>query len=80
MVWNVNPILLHLGPFVVRWYSLLFAGGFLVGYFVIRKMFEAEGRDAGEPAVAGEPALPRLEDLDRMREVIARFVPRGKDT
>ncbi len=45
MVWNVDPILFHLGPFVVRWYSLLFAGGFLTGYFVLRRMFAAEGRD-----------------------------------
>lgn len=30
--WQVNPVLLHWGPFTLRWYGLLIATGLLVGY------------------------------------------------
>ena len=28
--WNVDPVLLHLGPISLRWYSLLFVSGFIL--------------------------------------------------
>ena len=31
VIWDIDPILLHLGRFEVRWYGLLFALGFLLG-------------------------------------------------
>jgi phosphatidylglycerol---prolipoprotein diacylglyceryl transferase len=31
VIWDIEPILLHLGRFEVRWYGLLFALGFLLG-------------------------------------------------
>lgn len=40
--WNVNPEIFHLGPFSVRWYGLLFASGFLLGYYVGEKMLKSE--------------------------------------
>ncbi len=40
--WDVSPILFDAGPFQVRWYGLLFALGFLVGYFIVRRMFIRE--------------------------------------
>jgi phosphatidylglycerol---prolipoprotein diacylglyceryl transferase len=43
--WNPNPDILHLfGPFTLRWYGVLFSAGFVVGYFLMRKMFRREGR------------------------------------
>lgn len=42
MYWNGDPIALELGPLSVRWYGLLFASGFYVGYLVIQRMFRAE--------------------------------------
>jgi len=44
-VWNVDPILLKLGPLQVHWYGLFFAGGLLLGYAIIRKICQFEGKD-----------------------------------
>lgn len=41
VTWDM-PYGLELGSFTLRYYSLLFAGGFFAGYFVIKKIFEAE--------------------------------------
>lgn len=43
--WNVNPEIFHLGPFSIRWYGLLFAIGFLSGYYQGERMFKFEGID-----------------------------------
>ena len=45
MIWNIDPVIARIGPFAVRWYSLFFALGFLVGYFITKKMFQKEHRD-----------------------------------
>ncbi len=34
----VNPVLLELGPLQIRWYGLLYAAAFLLGYFILRKL------------------------------------------
>lgn len=41
--WNVNPEIFHLGPLSIRWYGLLFATGFLLGYYIGERMFRSEG-------------------------------------
>lgn len=41
--WNANPTLFSLGPVSVRWYGLMFAVGFTVGYMIVSKMFRHEG-------------------------------------
>ena len=43
--WNVNPEIFHLGPFSIRWYGLLFAVGFLSGYYQGERMFKFENID-----------------------------------
>ncbi len=40
--WNVSPELFSLGPISVRWYGLMFALGFLIGYQIMFKMFKFE--------------------------------------
>ncbi len=40
--WNVNPEIFQLGSFSVRWYGLLFASGFLIGYYIGEKMLKSE--------------------------------------
>lgn len=40
--WSVSPEIVQIGPFSLRWYGLLFALGFLLGLFMVRKMFLAE--------------------------------------
>ncbi len=41
--WNTSPELFSLGPLSVRWYGLMFALGFLLGYNILTKMFRHEG-------------------------------------
>ena len=40
--WNFNPEIFHLGPFSVRWYGLMFALGFILGYNMVEKEFKHE--------------------------------------
>ena len=41
--WDVNPEIFRIGNFAVRWYGLLFASGFVIGYYIMRKIFANEG-------------------------------------
>jgi prolipoprotein diacylglyceryl transferase len=40
--WDVSPELFSLGPLTIRWYGLLFALGFLIGFKLMTKIFEHE--------------------------------------
>lgn len=42
LVWNPNPIIAEFGGFALRWYSLLFATGFIISFFILRKQFLEE--------------------------------------
>ncbi len=42
IVWNVNPDIFHLGALTVRWYGLLFAMAFLVGYKIMEHVYKTE--------------------------------------
>lgn len=54
--WNVDPVIFSIGSLGIRWYSLLFVGGFIVGYYIFRWFFKKEG---GDPAVV-DPLLYTL--------------------
>lgn len=41
--WDVDPEIFHIGSFVIRWYGVLFASAFLIGYFIMQSMFKKEG-------------------------------------
>lgn len=41
--WSFDPVLFSLGPLTVRWYGLLFVGGFFAGQWLLARMFKAEG-------------------------------------
>ncbi len=41
--WDVNPEIFRIGNFAIRWYGLLFASGFLFGYYIMRSFFRNEG-------------------------------------
>lgn len=43
LVWNVDPVLLHLGPLQLRWYGVLFAAGILAAYRAGVWSFERAG-------------------------------------
>jgi len=40
--WNPDGIIVDLGFYALRWYSLLFASGFLFSYIILNKKFKAE--------------------------------------
>ena len=40
--WTVDPWILEIGDFQLRWYGLLFATGFLLGFYLLRRIFIAE--------------------------------------
>lgn len=41
--WTVNPELVNIGPLTIRWYGLFFASAFLLGYYIMKKIFIKEG-------------------------------------
>lgn len=41
--WNADPVLFSLGFLQIRWYSLAFAIGFIIGYKIVERMFRHEG-------------------------------------
>lgn len=40
--WDVNPDILSIGPFTVRWYGLLFAVSFIIGYQIFVWIYRRE--------------------------------------
>lgn len=53
MIHLLNPVLLHLGPIQVRWYGVLYALGFVLGYFILirlakEKKFSLSKDDIGD--------------------------------
>ncbi|WP_337872543.1 prolipoprotein diacylglyceryl transferase [Ignavibacterium sp.] len=40
--WEVSPEIVKLGPFSLRWYGLLFALGFVLGYIILSKVYKKE--------------------------------------
>lgn len=41
--WNVNPEIFRIGGFALRYYSVMFAIAFLLGYALVKKMYQREG-------------------------------------
>ena len=46
VIWNLKPQLIDLGRFEIRYYSILFALTFIVGYLILLKIFKKEGLSA----------------------------------
>jgi prolipoprotein diacylglyceryl transferase len=42
--WNVSPEIISFGSLTIRWYGLLFAAGFVVGYQIMQNIFLSEGK------------------------------------
>ena len=40
--WNVDPAILRIGGFELRWFSLLFVAGFVLGWFIFQGFFRRE--------------------------------------
>lgn len=42
--WNVSPEIFNIGFLHIRWYGLLYALGFVIGYHLISKIYRAENK------------------------------------
>ncbi len=42
ITWDASPEIVSIGPLTFRWYGLLFAAGFLIGLYMVRRMFKEE--------------------------------------
>lgn len=45
ILWDFSPVLFQIGTFAARWYGLLFALSFIIGQFIMIKIYAAEGKD-----------------------------------
>lgn len=43
IVWDVDPVLVHLGPLEIRWYGLMWGLGFILAYEMVSRLFKKEG-------------------------------------
>lgn len=41
--WNVSPEIFQIGSISIRWYSILFVSGFIIGWFIFKWFFKREG-------------------------------------
>ena len=44
-IWNVDPVLLQLGPLELRWYGLLFVGSFFIAAVILTWIYKRESKD-----------------------------------
>ena len=42
ITWNVDPVLLHLGPLTIRWYGLLWAAGIWFTLLIVQRLYKHE--------------------------------------
>lgn len=42
ITWNADPVLFSIGSLQVRWYGLFWALGFLIGYFIMKRVYKRE--------------------------------------
>lgn len=43
VIWDVSPVLTEIGPLTLRWYGLCFAVSFVLGLWMVGRMFRADG-------------------------------------
>jgi phosphatidylglycerol---prolipoprotein diacylglyceryl transferase len=48
MIWNIDPIMLTLGPIKLGWYGMLFGIGIVLGLQLMRWIYRREGRNPDE--------------------------------
>ena len=48
---NIDPVLIGIGPFAIRWYSLAYIAGLLLGWLLLRRLAKRAPKVADEAAV-----------------------------
>ena len=57
---DIDPVLIHIGPFAIRWYALGYVAGILIGWRYITSM----ARNQALWPLRGAPASPaQIDDL-----------------
>jgi len=46
--WDVTPHIVRLGSFEIRWYGLIFATAFLLGFGIMRSIYQREGKPVSD--------------------------------
>ncbi len=54
---DIDPVALHIGPLVIRWYALAYIGGLLIGWFYARRL-------AAEARLWGALRAPNPAEID----------------
>jgi len=51
ITWDIDPAIFELGPFPIRYYGLLWALSFIVGFYLVKKLFvnEKESEELADP-------------------------------
>lgn len=44
MIWDISPEIFSLGPISIRWYGLLFASSFIIGFYIMLGIYRKENR------------------------------------
>lgn len=44
ITWSVSPEMFSIGPITLRWYGLLFAMSFVIGYIIMQRIFKHENQ------------------------------------
>ena len=42
IVWNPDLVAFRLGPFAIRWYGLMWLIGFVLGYFIVKRIYKEQ--------------------------------------
>ena len=78
--WHVNPAILHIGNFELRWYSLLFISGFILGWYIFRWFFRREGVSEKLKATDQMAWVVAMNSIrNRAEEIILREMIYGED-
>lgn len=62
ILWNPDLYALHLGPFGLRWYSLLWLVGLAAAYFIVQRLYKEQGIYTRTETVGGRKTVVNLFD------------------
>ena len=48
ITWDVSPEIFSIGPVTIRWYGLLFASAFIIGYRIMLWIFKNENKSEND--------------------------------